>query len=53
MLKWPEYWRFILTHFNASGVILQWDKIMVLRARAEVKYCLKDGGNSLPFLVAK
>jgi hypothetical protein len=42
-----------LTYFNASGVILQYDKIIVRNARAEVKYCLKDGGSSLPFFVEK
>ncbi len=40
-------------YFSASGVILQWDRITVRNARAEVKYCLKDGGSSLPFLVEK
>jgi hypothetical protein len=42
-----------LTYFSASGVILQWDTIIVRNARAEVKYCLKEGGSSLPFLVEK
>ena len=39
------------TNLRASGVILQWAKIMVRSASAEVKYCLNDGGNSLPFFV--
>lgn len=42
-----------LTYLRASEGSLHWEKVRVLRARVEVKYCLKDGNISRLFLLPK
>lgn len=43
----------LLTYLRASEGSLHWEKVKVLRARVEVKYCLKDGNISRLFLLPK